>query len=112
MKKHFWIPLLVILWLVLLFIPIPHGIAEDGGTRDYISLTYRLVNWNRITTDGVFSGILYHMGRALSRLSRSERGKTHKNEGKNPLFVPAPFTRREKYATIPSKETTPKGVFI
>ena len=43
---------------------------------------------------------------------RKERGKTHKNKGKIPLFVPAPFTRREKYATIPSKESTPKGVFI
>lgn len=62
MKKHFWIPLLVILWLFVLFIPIPHGIAEDGGTRDYISLTYRLVDWNRITADGVFSEIKFYFG--------------------------------------------------
>lgn len=32
----------------ILFIPIPKGTLEDGGTRDYVALTYRIVKWNRI----------------------------------------------------------------
>lgn len=37
----------VILVLLILFIPIPHGTYRDGGTKDYCALTYRVVEWNR-----------------------------------------------------------------
>ena len=35
--------------LAILVIPIPTGIARDGGTRTYTALTYKIVDWNRIT---------------------------------------------------------------
>ena len=38
----------IILLCVVLFTPIPLGTIEDGGTRDYLALTYRIVKWNRL----------------------------------------------------------------
>lgn len=45
MKKYIVICALV---LAVLFVPIPRGTCNDGGTRDYRALTYRLIVWNRI----------------------------------------------------------------
>ena len=51
MKKKYWVILAVVL-LALAVIPIPTGIYKDGGTRVYQALTYKIVDWNRIYTDG------------------------------------------------------------
>lgn len=49
MKKKILLSVLVpLLVCAVLFVPIPRGVCEDGGTRDYRALTYRLVVWNRI----------------------------------------------------------------
>lgn len=48
MKKKIWIVALIILILLILFIPIPGGQYRDGGTKDYLALTYRIVVWNRL----------------------------------------------------------------
>lgn len=54
MKKRLWIWILsAALLLAVLFVPIPKGPYEDGGTREYAALTYKLVSWNRITDDGL-----------------------------------------------------------
>ena len=50
MKKKIWIPIIVI--LAILVIPIPTGVYKDGGTREYTALTYKIVNWNRLTDSG------------------------------------------------------------
>ncbi len=62
MKKVLWIPIILILWLFILFVPIPHGSYDDGGTREYISLTYRLVDWNRITPEGTYQKTKLYFG--------------------------------------------------
>ena len=50
MKKKIWMWILAgVLLLAILVIPIPTGIARDGGTRTYTALTYKIVDWNRIT---------------------------------------------------------------
>ena len=51
MKKKgiFWIILATVLFLAILFIPVPNGVSRDGGTRVYSALTYKIVDWNRIT---------------------------------------------------------------
>lgn len=55
MKKKIWIPIIVtVVLLAVLFVPIPTGIYDDGGTREYTALTYKLVDWNRLTFDGKF----------------------------------------------------------
>lgn len=37
--------------LLILFVPIPRGTLEDGGTRDYSALTYRLIVWNKLLAE-------------------------------------------------------------
>lgn len=49
MKKKIIIPLAIfLLFLLVLFLPIPRGSYEDGGTREYRALTYKIVRWNKI----------------------------------------------------------------
>ena len=52
MKKKIWIPILIVAVIAILVIPIPTGTYKDGGTREYTSLTYKIVDWNRLTDDG------------------------------------------------------------
>ena len=54
MKKKIWIPIVIIVFLVILVMPIPSGVYEDGGTREYTALTYKIVDWNRLTEDGTY----------------------------------------------------------
>ena len=54
MKKKIWIPILVVVILAILFVPIPSGTYKDGGTREYTALTYKIVDWNRLTDDTTY----------------------------------------------------------
>ena len=42
----------VVIGMFLCLIPIPSGVYEDGGTRAYTALTYKVVDWNRIAEEG------------------------------------------------------------
>lgn len=53
MKKKVWIAAIA-LFLAVLFVPIPKGQYKDGGTREYAALTYKIVDWNRLTADGAY----------------------------------------------------------
>ena len=44
--------LVLIFIALLLFTPIPKGTYRDGGTKDYMALTYRIVVWNRLVGEG------------------------------------------------------------
>jgi len=49
MKKKIIIPIVIIVGVALiLFLPIPRGTLKDGGTREYASLTYKIVVWNKL----------------------------------------------------------------
>ncbi|MGM9635068.1 MAG: hypothetical protein ACI3YE_02840 [Candidatus Avispirillum sp.] len=52
MKKKIWIPIAAAVLLAVLFVPIPSKAHEDGGTREYRALTYKIVDWNK-NQDGV-----------------------------------------------------------
>lgn len=61
MKKKIWIPIAaVVVLLAILFVPIPQGSYDDGGTREWIALTYKIVDWNRISTDGVYEQVRFY----------------------------------------------------
>lgn len=63
MKSKVWIPIVAVaVLLAVLFVPIPRGSLDDGGTRDYIALTYRIVDWNRIYADGVYEKTRLYFG--------------------------------------------------
>lgn len=55
MKKKIWIPIVILVLLAILVIPIPTGVYKDGGTREYTALTYKIVEWNRMTGDTVYN---------------------------------------------------------
>lgn len=48
MRKKVVCVIVTIIVLAILFVPIPLGKYDDGGTRDYGSLTYKIVVWNRL----------------------------------------------------------------
>lgn len=55
MKKKIWIPIITaVVLLAVLFVPIPSGTYKDGGTREYTALTYKIVDWNKLTSDGKY----------------------------------------------------------
>ena len=55
MKKKLWrIALAVVLLAVILFTPIPKGALRDGGTREYAALTYKIVQWKRLSGDETY----------------------------------------------------------
>lgn len=55
MKKKVILSILAIFLLAaVLFAPIPTGVYKDGGTRTYTALTYKIVEWNRLTADSLY----------------------------------------------------------
>ena len=54
-KKAIIISVSVVLIIcAVLFVPIPGSVYDDGGTREYNALTYKIVVWNRLTGSGVY----------------------------------------------------------
>ena len=54
MKKTVIIAAIVILLILLvLFVPTQKATFQDGGTKEYRALAYKVVVWNRITTSGI-----------------------------------------------------------
>lgn len=49
MKKKIIVILIIVGILAVLFTPIPSGVYKDGGTRVYSALTYKIVDWNKLT---------------------------------------------------------------
>jgi len=60
MKKKIWIPVIAgIILLAVLFVPIPQSPYDDGGTREWNALTYKIVKWNRLTVYESAESTLY-----------------------------------------------------
>lgn len=64
MKKKIWIPIVVtiVVLLAVLFVPIPQASYDDGGTRVYTAQIYKIVDWNRLTEDGVYEKTRFYFG--------------------------------------------------
>lgn len=55
MKKKVWIvAAVVVVVLAVLLVPYRIGTYKDGGTTEYRALTYRVVDWNCLTEDGIY----------------------------------------------------------
>ena len=83
-KKLAWISAAVVLLLLaVLLVPIPTASYDDGGTREYTALTYRIVKWNRITPDGVYKNTRVYFGsdrgRSIGELWQTELSKAGKS---------------------------------
>ena len=63
MKKEIWMPVVIaVLVIALLVVPVPEGTMNDGGTRVYSALSYKIVSWNREYDDGVFEDTKVYFG--------------------------------------------------
>ncbi len=61
MKKKIIISVVILIVLVVLFLPMSQEKYDDGGTRTYSALTYKIVAWNRMVAkydeEGNMSGV-------------------------------------------------------
>ena len=68
MKTKILIAILaVIILLGILFVPIPKDPYDDGGTREYVSLTYKIVAWNKLTGDETYQATKVYWGKERSQ---------------------------------------------
>lgn len=51
MKKRY---ILIIILVLLLFLPVPSGVYKDGGTKTFTALTYKIVDWNHMYSNGTY----------------------------------------------------------
>lgn len=54
MKKKLLLVIVAVVVLCALFVPIPKGPYKDGGSREYCALTYKVVDWNRLSAEDVY----------------------------------------------------------
>jgi len=47
LSKKLWIPVIVLVLLAVLFVPV-QGVMDDGGTKVYSALTYKVIKWHRL----------------------------------------------------------------
>ncbi|HOE94788.1 MAG TPA: hypothetical protein PLU97_05230 [Candidatus Cryptobacteroides sp.] len=51
MKKKTISLIIIAVFLLVLFVPIPKSAYNDGGTRDYNALAYKIVVWNKLIAE-------------------------------------------------------------
>lgn len=62
MKKSRIAIIIVTVLLLIILIPIPSGTADDGGSREFTALTYKIVKWNHIVdADETHTGIDFYL---------------------------------------------------
>ncbi len=101
MKKVVLITAAIILLIALiLLIPIPKGSYDDGGTREYEAVLYKIVHWNRLTDRGVYEKTCLYFG-ADKRLSPDELFKRevmdHSATNGPPVTVDVQYIRTDGY---------------
>ena len=62
MKKTRIAIIIVAVLLIILLIPIPSGTSNDGGSREFTALTYKIVRWNHIVdADETYTGTDFYL---------------------------------------------------
>lgn len=62
MKKTRIAIIIVAVLLLILLIPFPSGTADDGGSREFTALTYKIIKWNHIVdADETYTGTDFYL---------------------------------------------------
>ena len=62
MKKTRIAIIIVAVFLIILLVPIPSGTADDGGSREFTALTYKIIKWNHIVdADETYTGTDFYL---------------------------------------------------
>ena len=73
MKKRILIPIIAaVILLAVLFMPMSWGTYNDGGTREWIALTYKIVSWKRLCDGGEDGPFLYEKTRIYGPADRNK----------------------------------------
>ena len=68
MKAKMLIVILSVITLLgILFIPIPKASYDDGGSQEYVALTYKIVDWNKLTGDGIYQATKVYWAKDRSK---------------------------------------------
>lgn len=67
-KKIFIIAGIVLVISSVLFVPVPKTSCDDGGTKEYQALTYKIVKWNRMYKDDLcYNSTRFYFGENKSK---------------------------------------------
>ncbi len=66
-KVSILIAILAAAIVVLLAVPIPKAALDDGGTREYAALTYRIVKWKKFYAYGTYEKTKVYFGKDLKK---------------------------------------------
>lgn len=67
--KRVWIFIIIfaVLAAVVLAVPIPKAALDDGGTREYAAMTYRIVKWKKFYAGGTYEKTKVYFGKDLKK---------------------------------------------
>ena len=107
MKKKIWLPITVLfLSLAVLLVPIPQSAYDDGGTREYKALTYKIVDWNKIYADGIYKNTKVYFGKnrykSIDELWQLEEEKVSKK------FIATVIQTKGDFALVEPMEGEPE----
>ena len=67
--KRVWVFIIIfaVIAVAVLAVPIPKAALNDGGTREYAALTYRIVKWKKFYAGGTYEKTKVYFGKDLKK---------------------------------------------
>ena len=67
--KRVWVFIIIfaVLAAAVLAVPIPKAALDDGGTREYAAMTYRIVKWKKFYAGGTYEKTKVYFGKDLKK---------------------------------------------
>ena len=68
--KRVWVFIIIfaVLAAAVLAVPIPKAAPDDGGTREYAAMTYRIVKWKKFYAGGTYEKTKVYFGKDLKNV--------------------------------------------
>ena len=115
--KKILIPIIIIFTvLAVLFVPIPKAAFDDGGTREYVALTYKIVDWNKVSADGVYEKTCIYFGadrnKTIDELWELEKSGIEGNNTNKLYDIQHQIPNYTDIKCVTEKETYSKDVTV